>query len=204
MYLKGDNQKENKSRAVANSAVQEKHDKQALQFVDNRKSTATQRKLQVLATKTEYGNNSTASKDSGVKALQMKGYAGTRPLGQRESEEEQERDDNKGLGNHRLVHAHIKLDNAYNLPQVGKQNNVGFHDNSLFNENVGKLGYTWRHEFNDEAKLVTAIKANDNPGKYNLLGNNCQHWVERVKNTYNSTKEIEMQNMKNGKYKGDD
>lgn len=116
-------------------------------------------------------------------ALQLKAYSGTRSLGQKSGDKS--KDWNFGFGNLRLVHEHIWFDNSYQLPKVGAKNNIGFHDNELFSEDVSSRGYTTRDTYDDEGALVEAINENDKPGEYNLITNNCQDWVTSVRDAYN-------------------
>lgn len=95
--------------------------------------------------------------------------------------------------NQRLCHRHIFFNNNMNLPTVGRCNNIGFRNNTLFND-IANIGNYYRHQlistsFLEDLMLSNAIHANANPGNYNLLNNNCQVWVRNVVNSYNQLRQ---------------
>lgn len=109
--------------------------------------------------------------------------------------------------NHAIHHRHIVFDRIKALP-TGQNDNIGFHcvngrlygNGGLFSERWQNMGYRVHRQISDgrnrnivghgvvnnDDLLVNAININNPPGYYTLWGNNCQHWVERVENTYNS------------------
>jgi hypothetical protein len=125
---------------------------------------------------------------------QLMGYIRTRPLGQKPGKTG--KDWGLGFGNLKIRHSHLTFDNNHDLPTVGNSDNIGFHPGGLFSENWGAMGYTVRETFENEDKLANAANTNANPGGYNLITNNCQDWVSRVKNSYNAVQDVEMGELK--------
>lgn len=86
-------------------------------------------------------------------------------------------------------HRHILFDDTHMLPIVGWSNNIGYggilyKESSLDGYVKGQaLSYTKR----DDINLLLAIYKHEDFGEYNLLTNNCQHWVNKV---YKSFKKI--------------
>lgn len=109
--------------------------------------------------------------------------------------------------NHAIHHRHIVFSQNMTLP-TGQNDNIGFHcvdgnlfgQGALFSEPWRNLGYRMHRQIsngqnrnvpgfglvNNDNLLIRAINLNNPPGYYTLWGNNCQHWVERVENTYNN------------------
>ncbi|HNW51955.1 MAG TPA: hypothetical protein PKH79_12795 [Prolixibacteraceae bacterium] len=170
MYTHAEKINKGQSRAVANTA-------------NKAKPTTVQLSFNGLSSKSGF-----LSPITGIG--QLMGYIRTRPLGQKPGKTG--KDWGIGFGNLKIRHSHLTFDNNHDLPTVGNSDNVGFHPGGLFSENWGAMGYTVRETFSDEDKLASAANANANPGGYNLITNNCQDWVSRVKNSYNAVQDIEM------------
>lgn len=97
--------------------------------------------------------------------------------------------------NHVLHHRHIVFSEPKNLP-IGLSDNIGFHcaDNrlfgkgELFHEDWKRFGYTplimLSNSIEDDNILALSIHRNSVVDNYNILTNNCQHWVEKVRNKY--------------------
>ena len=92
--------------------------------------------------------------------------------------------------NLKFHHRHILFNKTYDLPKVGMSNNIGYggvlYKEKSLNGYVKNNNIT-SNEYEDNI-LINAIKRCENFGSYNILTNNCQHWVNKVFSTYNKLK----------------
>ena len=79
-------------------------------------------------------------------------------------------------------HRHIFFEDGGTPANIGFMGPVGLQPDTP--ANIGR--YRTVQAGLDDAKMRTAVAANSPPGGYNLFTNNCQHWVRRVLNTYNT------------------
>lgn len=100
---------------------------------------------------------------------------------------------NLGTDHHEIYHQHILFSLNHNLP-TGNHNNIGFHKRnqtnlgSLFSEantNGYKRQFVLSTSTHEDEWLIRSIYQTPVPSTYNVLTSNCQHWVNRVINTYN-------------------
>ncbi|MCK9182469.1 MAG: hypothetical protein M0P13_06285, partial [Fibrobacteraceae bacterium] len=93
----------------------------------------------------------------------------------------------KKFGNLKFHHRHILFDKKYNLPYTtgdADGDNIGYGGTLYYESDVSAYQkndqITNTHD--DDKELIEAIKRNtpDKFGAYNLLSNNCQHWVNTV------------------------
>lgn len=160
-------------------------------FSDQRASAALQRKQQHImqgASKPFQAGN----------IIQKRAWAATRPLGQKPgNDSKNDKDWGIGFGNLTLNHKHIIFDSDKNLP-TGTEDNIGYHCASggaygageLFSEDHKNLGYTPKGDISknpvEDQLLVKVIHQNSNFGDYNVITNNCQDWVAKVKSSFDS------------------
>ena len=92
--------------------------------------------------------------------------------------------------NLKFHHRHILFDKKYNLPVVGESDNIGY--GGVLYKETSFDGYSKNNKLtdsdNEDRTLIIAISQSKNFGRYNLITNNCQHWVNKVVNTYNQLK----------------
>lgn len=97
--------------------------------------------------------------------------------------------------NLKFHHRHILFDKKYNLPVVGTSNNIGY-GGVLYKESSFD-GYSKNNKLtyndNEDQMLIIAIAQCKEFGQYNLLTNNCQHWVNKVVSKYNYLKRVKGQ-----------
>lgn len=168
-------------------------------FTDQRTSTAVQRQQQQMML------NASVPLQAG-NTIQKRAWAATRPLGQKPgNDSKDDKDWDIGFGNLKLNHKHIIFDSDKNLP-TGKEDNIGYHCASggasgpgeLFSEDHKNLGYTAKGDISndpvEDQLLVKVIHQNSNFGDYNVITNNCQDWVAKVKSSFDALdkKNIEM------------
>ena len=82
-----------------------------------------------------------------------------------------------------VYHAHVWLDDGSTNPSQAFYDR-GFGPHGLFSEPGRKGEYSVRRRNLNDGKIRRAIEAEGDPGKYSLLHNNCQDYVERVLNRY--------------------
>lgn len=163
MYSRKEKSNENRNKAAANYPVHKKGDGNgSFEFVDNRPDSIVKKEV-----KSKIEND-----------VIQGAWVGRRPLaipligdGVDDAEHEE---------SHGRFHEHIFYEDG------GKPANKGFHDNALFEEtDGGLLGQYKNHTggYEDNA-MRWAVSVEKNPGKYDLVSNNCQHWVKKVLKTY--------------------
>lgn len=90
--------------------------------------------------------------------------------------------------NLKFHHRHILFNRSYKLPIVGTSNNIGY-GGVLYSEkslNGYQKNNRLTKNIREDIRLIQSIEKNKNFGDYNLLTNNCQHWVNKVYNDYKS------------------
>ena len=94
--------------------------------------------------------------------------------------------------NLKFHHRHILFNKEYKLPVVGTSNNIGY-GGVLYKESSFD-GYSKNNKLtyndNEDQMLIIAIDQCKEFGQYNLLTNNCQHWVNKVVSKYNYLKRV--------------
>lgn len=92
--------------------------------------------------------------------------------------------------NLKFHHRHILFDQTHKLPIVGESNNIGY--GGVLYKETSLDGYIKNNKITecnpDDSLLIRAIEQCKNFGSYNLLTNNCQHWVNKVVYEYNYMK----------------